>query len=455
MTGAGLKAAGALALAALFSGAANAKVPAADAQRLKAELTPTGAERAASADGGIPAWSGGLTKAPAGWTAGKHYADPFPEDKPLFTLTGANFAERRERLTPGQQALFAKFADSYRMNVYPTRRTFANPEYVYEATFENATRATLGADGDALQDAVTGVPFPIPASAMEVIWNHKVRWRDNATRWNNQFTVATSGEANVVKAREDMKFAYGAPRIAPENLDNVLFYLLQTMTAPARQAGSLVLIHETMDPVREARRAWQYNPGQRRLRRAPNVAYDTPAVASDGLRTHDQMDTFSGALDRYEWKLGGKRELYVPANSYVLHGDKLRYKDIVRKNHLNPDLPRYELRRCWVVDAMLKPGVSHLYRRRTFYVDEDSWQIVAVDIYDNRDLLWRVQETHTIQAWDRLYEFPVAETVYDLDAGRYLVEALSNEEPEAASRIFEDSYFDPAVVSKGPTAPGR
>jgi hypothetical protein len=50
-----------------------------------------------------------------------------------------------------------------------------------------------------------------------------------------------------------------------------------------------------------------------------------------------------------------------------------------------------------VVDSVLKPGTSHLYKRRTLYVDEDSWQILAVDCYDSRDQLYRVQEGHVIQ----------------------------------------------------------
>ena len=155
-----------------------------------------------------------------------------------------------------------------------------------------------------------------------------------------------------------------------------------------------------MNQVKEHRSAWLYNPGQRRVRRAPNVAYDNPGTASDGMRTSDQFDMFNGAVDRYNWELVGKKEMYVPYNSYKLHSDKVKVKEILTPLHTNPDLNRYELHRVWVVDATLREGARHIYKRRTFYVDEDSWQIVAMDQYDNRDQLWRVSEGHVINYYD-------------------------------------------------------
>jgi hypothetical protein len=437
-------------VAAVVSVGAVAKVGPAELAKLGKELTPIGAEKAGNADGSIPAWNGGLTQPPAGYKGtGTRYINPFPEDKPAFTITKANLAQYQSRLSAGQQALFEKFPDSYKMPVYNTRRTFANPQFIYDATLKNAANATLEGNGEALAGASVGIPFPIPKSGYEVIWNHKVRFRDvSLVRWNNQFAVTTGGDFNGVKIREDVKFTYSEPGATPESLNNVLFYFLQVTTAPPRLAGTILLVHETMDQVKEARRAWQYNPGQKRLRRAPNVGYDNPGTASDGLRTNDQTDTYNGAMDRYDWKLVGKQEMYVPANSYVLHSDQYKYKDIVKKGHINQDLARYELRRMWVVEASLRSGTSHIYKKRRFYVDEDGWQIRLVDIYDARDQLWRFQESHTVMAYDKLYESPICETVYDLQNNRYLVQALNNEDPENAAQDFDVRYFDPSNVSK-------
>jgi hypothetical protein len=434
--------------AALFGGvAAHAKVTPEEANRLKSELMPQGGEKAANADGSIPAWEGGLTQAPPCFQPGKRYCDPFPDDKPLYTVTAQNMAQYQDKLSVGQQAMLKKFP-SYKLDVYPTRRTAASPQHVYEATYQNALKASLGGNGESLVDAIVGIPFPIPKTGHEPIWNHKVRFRgESVRRWNNQFATTTAGSYNHVKIREDVMFPYNKKGATVEGLKNTIIYFLQIVTSPARLAGTITLVHETMDQIKEPRRAWQYNPGQRRLRRAPNVGYDNPGTAADGLRTNDQTDTFNGAMDRYNWKIVGKKEMIIPYNSYKLHSDEYKYSDIVKKGHINQDLARYELHRVWVVESEMKPGTSHIYKRRTFYLDEDSWQIVLVDVYDRRDQLWRWQEAHTAMAYDQPFLAPIGETIYDMQSNRYLAQAFNNEDPENELKEFSDSYFSPNNVS--------
>jgi len=439
--------AGALALVAgLMSFAANAKVGADEAAKLKSTLMPLGGEKAANADGSIPAWSGGLTKGGGG--AGKRYTDPFEADKPKFTISKDNLAQYKDKLTPGQLALFAKYA-TYKMPVYETRRTGVAPAYIYDATFKNATTGELTGGGNGISGAVTGIPFPIPKNGAEVIWNHKLRYRSlGIRRWNNQFALTTQGSYNLVKIKEDALFSYSKQGITPESLNNIAVYFLQITTEPARLAGGILLVHDTLDQVKEPRRAFIYNPGQRRLRRAPNVAYDNPGTASDGLRTNDQLDMFNGALDRYDWKLVGKKDMYVPYNSYKLHSDKYKYKDIVTPKHTNQDLTRYELHRVWVVDSTVKKGTNHIYSRRTYYVDEDTWQISVVDVFDQRGQMWRVQEAHPYIAHDVGAIFSAMESTYDLQSARYLLNSLNNEDEETKVIPLETSYFDPANVTK-------
>jgi hypothetical protein len=440
----------ALAVLVFAAGPALAKVSQEEADRLKKDLTPVGAERAGNAAGTIPAWEGGLTTSPPCYKGeGSRYCDPFPDDQPLFTITAANVQQYRANLSVGQLAMFEKYPDTYKMIVYPSRRTFANPQYIYDATYQNALRAELGGNGEALVNAIIGIPFPIPKTGHEPIWNHKVRYRGaSVQRWNNQFAVTTTGGYNQVKIREDVTFPYSEQGATPEGLNNVIIYFLQIVTAPARLAGTITLVHETMDQVKEPRRAWQYNPGQRRLRRAPNVGYDNPGTAADGLRTNDQTDTYNGAMDRYTWRIVGKREMYVPYNSYKLHSDEYKYSDIIKRGHINQDLPRYELHRVWVVDSVTKPGTTHIYKRRTFYVDEDSWGIMLVDVYDRRDQLWRWQEAHTAMAYDKPFMAPIGETIYDLQSNRYLAQAFNNEDPENVEKAFSPEYFAPSNVAK-------
>jgi hypothetical protein len=437
----------ALFAASIYAAPALAAVSAQEGDRLGKDLTPLGGERAGNADGSIPVWNGGLTKAPPCYKGkGHRYCDPFVAEKPLLTITGQNAAQYRNQLSAGQLEMLRRYP-GYRIRVFPTHRTSAVPDFVVKATRANATRAQLISDGEGIAGAAIGIPFPIPKTGVEPVWNHKLRYRGvGGRRWNTQIPVMSNGSYVPAKLREDARFEYSRPEATPESINNVAIYFLQVTMAPPRLAGTIGLIHETMDQIKEARRVWAYNGGQRRLRRAPSVAYDNPGQAADGLRTNDQTDTFNGATDRYTWKLLGKREMFVPYNAYRLHSSELKYKDIVHKDHINPDLARYERHRVWVVEANVKPTTSHMYARRVFYIDEDSWQIVLVDIYDQRGKLWRWQEAHAFQAYDVLTFGSALETVYDLTANRYLAMALNNEDEMTVERDFPLSYFDPANV---------
>ncbi|MDI1337656.1 MAG: DUF1329 domain-containing protein [Lacunisphaera sp.] len=406
---------------------ASAAISAADANRLGNDLTPLGGEKAGNADGSIPAWTGGQTTAPAGYKTGMHHPDPFKGDQVLFTISAANADKYADKLTPGHLALLKAYPD-YVMPVYASHRSASNPQRVYDATKEHATTAALTTGGNGVSGSVVGIPFPIPASGLEAIWNHLTRYRGvAANRSISQAAPQRNGSYTLVDFEDEFLFNYCRDGIQEKDLDNVLIYFKQAVTAPARLAGSILVVHETMDQVKEPRRAWLYNTGQRRVRRAPNVAYDNPGTAADGMRTSDQFDMFNGAPDRYEWKLMGKKEMYVPYNSYKLHSDSLKYSDILKPLHINQDLTRYELHRVWVVDATLKPGTSHVYSRRTFYIDEDSWQILAADQYDGRGQLWRVSEAHCINYYDAQIFWSTLEVHTDLIAGRYLAIGLDNE----------------------------
>ncbi len=406
---------------------AGAAISASEADRLGKDLTPLGAEKAGNEDGSIPAWEGGITKPPAGYQKGQHHPDPFSGDSPLFTINGSNAAQYKDQLSIGHQALLAAH-DSYKMPVYPTRRSASYPQRVYDATRQIALTAEIIGDGAGVSGAILGIPFPIPKTGHEVIWNHLVRYRGTmAERHISQAAPTRKGKFTLVDFEDEFLFNYTIEGMQAENLNNTLLYFKQEVKAPARLAGSILLAHETMDQITAPRRAWVYNTGQRRVRRAPNVAYDNPGTAADGMRTSDQFDMFNGALDRYDWKLLGKREMYMPYNSYRLHSDQLKVKDILTPLHINQDYTRYELHRVWVVEATLKEGKRHLYSRRTFYIDEDSWQMLAVDQYDGRGELWRISEGHCINYYEEPLFWTTLEVHTDLFAGRYLAIGLDNE----------------------------
>lgn len=420
-----------------------AKVPQAEADKLKnGTLTPMGAEPAANADSSVPAWEGGVRDIP-GYAAPARFPHIFADDKPQFTITKENLGQYRDKLSAGQLAMFAKYP-SYKMPVFQTRRSAAGPDVVYEWNYKNALSAELTNNGNGFIGAAVGVPFPIPQTGVEPVWNHKCRYRGaSVRRWNAQAPVTVGGEFTTQVIQEDILLWYNSPNMTPDRVNNVLAYFMQLRHAPSIIRGEVLFVAETLDQIREPRDAYLYNPGQRRVRKAPNVGHDNPGTASDGLRTNDQFDMFNGSMERYDWKLVGKREIYVPYNSGEIHQAKYKYKDLVKKGHMNQDPTRYELHRVWAVDSTLRAGTSHIYGRRTFYVDEDSWQIVLVDAYDRRNQLWRFQEAHTMPvALDgRSALNPSVETVYDLQSSRYLLMAMNNEHDETVEMPFAQNYF--------------
>ncbi len=411
----------------IFSVAAVAELTPDQVARLGVDLTPLGGERAANANGTIPEWTGGIVTPPQGYQVGEHHRDPFGDDVPLFTIDSNNFGDHREFLSTGHQKIFELYP-SFQMSVYPTRRSASAPDRIYQATRIAAASATLVDNGNGVANAVIGIPFPIPKNGLEVIWNHLLRYRGESVEClMGQAAVTTKGDFTLVKFLVQAELRYSLPGMTTADLDNTMLLMKQKVLAPARLAGDILLVHETMNQVAEPRQAWTYNPGQRRVRRAPNVAYDNPGTTSDGLRTADQFDMFNGAVDRYNWELIGKKELYVPYNAYKLHGDQLQFIDILYPLHPNPEHLRYELHRVWVVEATLKDSASHIYKRRTFYVDEDSWQILLADSYDARDQLWRVSEGHVVNYYEKPLIWPTLEVHIDLQARRYLAMGLDNE----------------------------
>jgi hypothetical protein len=391
------------------------------------QLTPLGAERAGNAAGTIPAWDGGITKPVAGYQPGQHYPDPFASDKPTLTITGGNADQYKAQLPDGAVAMLKKYP-SYKMVVYPTRRSASFPQCHYTETQQ--CKARLAPGGNGVVGCSGGIPFPQPKDGNEAIWNTLLRYRGDTfgMHWS-QAAVTPSGDYALVKFEYEYDFSYGnCSKPAAQREQNKILNYVQNTTAPPRLAGQILLVHETVDQTAQPRSAWTYNPGQRRVRLAPNVAYDNPGTAADGLRTNDDFGMFNGATDRYNWKLVGKREMYVPYNSYKLSDPKLKYADILKPGHINQDLARYELHRVWVVEATLKPGTSHIYSKRVFYIDEDSWAILASDKYDGRGELWRYAEQHNENWYNVPMYFGTIEVHNDLSSRRYIAMGLRSEE---------------------------
>ena len=411
-------------MAVAFAGLAQAAVSPDEAAKLGTTLTKMGAEKAGNADGSIPEYTGGLTTPPASYKGDGIRPDPFADEKPILVIDGKNVEQYSDQLTATVAELMSRFA-GFRADVYPTHRTAALPAKNLENNLKNAVGASTGNGGLALVNALPGVPFPIPNTGTEAMWNHLMRYQGQTISskydsWNvdsaGVATLATTGLGFVnYPVYETMDKI-----IEPKDL----YYRIKLYyTGPARRAGEAVLVQDAADPIAQPRRAWQYLPGQRRVKLAPDLAYDTPNPGSAGANTYDDTFVFSGAMDRFDWKIVGKKEMYIPYNAYALVENK-DAKSMTTVNYLEPDYVRYEKHRVWVVEATLKPGKRHVYHKRNFYLDEDTWIAVASDEYDARGQLYRGSLAFVTQHYDVNVPNATPHMIYDLVGGTYNVTGL-------------------------------
>lgn len=413
-------------------------------------LTPYGGLRQANADNSIPAWTGGLRpdNSPA---KSNDLIDPFVEDKMLYLIDAKNFDTYQSLLSPGQQALLKQFPDSYQIPVYPSRRSAAAPQWVYDNIAKNFHTSKLSNEGNGIEDAMGGIPFPIPENSdgtvnpYKVLWNHLTRWRGTyLALFSSDTSVQSDGTFNLVTTKQEVNFLMYNRDKSFAQIDNKLAYLVAAVTRPARLAGGAVLVHETLDRIKEERAAWAYDAGTRRVRKAPSLAYDMPVAATDGMLTADNVDMFNGAPDRYSWRFVGQQEMLIPYNNYTLSKASAKAEDIIRAGHLNSALSRYELHRVWIIEGTLKSGTRSIYGKRRFYIDEDTWSIVQSDLYDTRGELWRIQIAYLVNYYHVPVVWPVATAIHDLQSKRYFLSFLDNSSGNAVNfndTPPPDSYF--------------
>lgn len=393
-----------------------------DAAALGRNLTPLGGESAANADGSIPAWQAGALN--SGWAPGKPRADffKFKDDKPLFTIDASNADKYANKLSEGQLALLRNFKN-YRIAVYPSRRHCSAPDFVKQNTKANVGAAKIGSDGWSLAEAtVPGIPFPFPKSGIEVLWNAKMKYAGVGLTmpalWIMLSPRASGGD--WIEAKSSQTYFYpwgkkGSNKLA--DLPQVEYYTYFDYASPTALAGQALIATAYLNKGSDT---FYYFPGQRRVRRMPSYSYDAPQVGFENQYTVDEPRVFNGTPDRFDWKLVGKKEMYVGYNAFGMYDPNVDRRKVITPDGVESAATRYELHRVWVIEATVKEGVRHVAPKRRFYVDEDSWALMGAEDYDAQGKLWKVRESFVI---------PVAETgscdnpafvQYDLNSGRVL-----------------------------------
>jgi hypothetical protein len=440
-----------LCIIAPLAGTALAAVSPEQAARLGNDLTPLGAERAGNADGSIPEWDPASTVIPADFVPGSDdYINPYRDEKPLYTVDINNWQDYEELLTEGTKGVLKKLGpDGFKLLVYPTKRSYEVPDWVYANAKKNATGATLVEDGQKIVGNFPGTPFPIPQSGLEVLWNHMIRYAEPFSQQYDVYYVSATGKPILATTASSTSIYPMYENPDQEVGDTTWGKLRINYEAPARRAGEILLVHEPGADYSagKGRKAWQYLVGQRRVRLAPAVAFDTPNPAVAGTSTYDDAFIWNGSPERYDWTLLGKKEMLIPYSNYEFLFEK-NVKDLLGEKFLSPEFVRWEKHRVWIVEGNLKEGQRHLYAKRRFYMDEDSWAAYAGEMYDGQNNLWRVQFTYGAKLYDRKTNFNASYGAYDLLQGIYNL----NQKPipgKFRNGVTQgDKYFTPKGMAR-------
>ena len=438
---------------------ARAKVPEEQAARLEGgDLNPFGGEIAGNADGSIPAWEPKWTDVPPGLEyggPGSPRPDPYAAEKPLFIINAGNYRQYLDNLAEGQAALFERYPD-FEVHVYPTHRDFGYQERMAKKAAWNARHTELTEDGEGLIHYNGGIAFPIPRNDREVLWN--MRSSGCATTLEvsyDGYGVFANGE----RAHDAIKFTQSQPYNNPADPDTGVteaergtfaVWTVSERLAPPRTKGQITIVTDPLDFKKDKRNAWQYDPGTRRVRKAPAIGYDNPD-GPGGMQTIDDHKGFNGAFDRFTYTLLGRKEIFVPFHNFKFNDSRIGdLDDRLTVNFLNPDYVRFEKRRVWVVEANLAPGKRHAYKKRRWYVEEDSWNPVISENFDGRGNLWRVGFFLSD------YEYQIAcyqkhtQVFMDLPSGGYVSNFITIDRQEAVHNLpyLEKDYFTPANLRK-------
>lgn len=396
-------------------------------------FTAFGAERQGNADKTIPAWTGSMDGVPKGMVykkSGDPYPDAYGTEKPLFIITADNMDKYAAKLSDGEKALFKKYPKTFKMPIYPTHRDAKIGKFYTERTAWNLANGTKLVDGnDGLEKYTGGIPFPMAKAAGEVIWNARLaHFHPTELGILDDVAVYLNDKTELRRQEYISEFPFSYPNNFLGDVDQEISeyaaYVHVEVLEPDRSKGQIVIVHEAINQVTNERQAWAYMPGSRRVRRAPTVGFDTPD-GPGGLVTVDDALGFNGAMYKYDWKLIGKKEIYVPFHNYKFDLEK-SYDKLLTRGHVNPDFMRYELRRVWVVEATLKPKVRHVYAKRRFYIEEDSWLFVLTESYDARGNLWRFSFLNSLYDYLLKAYITRAHFFHDLPTGAYVAQRLVN-----------------------------
>jgi hypothetical protein len=352
------------------------------------------------------------------------YVNPFIEDKIQFEINSSNYENYLTQLTDGQIKMFQSYPDTFVMNIYPSRRSCAVPQEVLDLS--KSGNANMIADGEGVDGIVGSIPFPNASEPLHHVWNHILRYRGVDIIGGAPYYVVNPDGSMTQGAGEAIAKNCWNPFVKDNYCKGLQGMLMQKVTHPPRLADASLLVIESLNALDNPRKAWVYDPGTRRVRRAPNIAYDYLGSASQGLSTADSFDGFNGAKDRYNWSNVGTELKFMPYNVYDFYNADR--KEVLANFHVNQKYMRYELVKVNIVKAEVKSDKRHIYPHRVMYFDTDSHGMISEEIYDGKKEIMNYRELPLMNFYDEPACLAIHSATYNFATRRYLLNNVRSSE---------------------------
>jgi hypothetical protein len=281
--------------------------------------------------------------------------------------------------------------DGFYFVVTPYKRV-VETQGMIAATRENAPRVKLNDTGLIENYAdLSGMPFPNPQNGLEVAWNYDFNTRGDSSQYR-RYTPTIEVKLHAERPQDadcwELFFAHRVdrdpkPRLSdnPKGIHWAGFY---HMYKPNEYANTRRYNLRYLDPARSDDQ-WMYNSSTRRLSRIS--ATQRTDYVEGSIVIYDDEFCWNGQISSNNYRLSGTRELLSPRHTDIA---KLERRD---GQTLFNNLGRERIKTL-VVDVVSKDK-QYVYGKRVWYVDPETYIILATEIYDRKGQLWKYIEQFT------------------------------------------------------------
>jgi hypothetical protein len=288
----------------------------------------------------------------------------------------------------------AKWGDyDFSFTILPYK-TFKPAPGLIEATAKYSPQAKMGADEVVENfETMAGVPFPQPKTGLEAAWNYYMWSRgDEFIRYKgagSPIDVRTKLERGSITSHWTSYYVNRVNKpplpAVPKNRRKIRKARFMHMEAPPHMTDFTSLHVQYIDQYKPDD-GWMYWPRFRKITKIETTTRDDVYDGLDWIQD-DFPDGFDDKLHVNTYKIVGSKKLllgrHIDCDVFEREQGMTLYRGIQR-----------ELVNALVVEVEHKnPG--YVYPRQLWYLDPESWAILAKKIYNSQGQLWKTMGIYT------------------------------------------------------------